>query len=335
MQTWMVRAGRSGRFFDSFREQEIVSIGWSGVGDIGQLKTREAVMAAVKAAYPDYSDQTAAVATGQMFRFAHQFQIGDRVVTYDPRARIYLCGEITGNFTYKSDAAEEEYLCQRKVRWSHETPRDRLSAEARSSLGALSTVFTIAPQVSDELWGRTSVSVPGTPAEALQTPTVSLVPVASPDFEALANEAIKDRIAAFDWEQMQDLVAGLLRAMGYKTTVSPPGPDRGKDITASPDGFGFQDPRIVVEVKHRPGTRMGAQEIRSFLGGRHAGDKGLYVSTGGFSKDAYYEAERANIRLHLMDFKDLLEAIQEHYANFDEETRALLPLKRIYWPVAD
>ena len=35
---------------------------------------------------------------------------------------------------------------------------------------------------------------------------------------------------------------------------------------------------------------MGAQEIRSFLCGRHPGDKGLYVSTGGFSKDAHYEA---------------------------------------------
>jgi restriction system protein len=47
---------------------------------------------------------------------------------------------------------------------------------------------------------------------------------------------------------MQQLVAGILRAMGYKTQISPPGVDRGKDIVASPDGFGFEHPRIVVEV---------------------------------------------------------------------------------------
>ena len=98
---------------------------------------------------------------------------------------------------------------------------------------------------------------------------------------------------------MQELVAGLLRAMGYKTRISPAGPDKGKDIVASPDGFGFESPRIVVEVKHRS-SAMGSAEIRSFLGGRHKDDKGLYVSTGGFSKDAYYEAERANIPLTLM-----------------------------------
>lgn len=61
---------------------------------------------------------------------------------------------------------------------------------------------------------------------------------------------------------MQDLVAGLLRAMGYKTRVSPSGPDRGKDIVASPDGFGFESPRIVVEVKHRQGAIAAATSHR-------------------------------------------------------------------------
>ena len=97
---------------------------------------------------------------------------------------------------------------------------------------------------------------------------------------------------------MQELVAGILRAMGYKTLISSKGADRGKDIIASPDGFGFEHPRIVVEVKHRAG-QMGSEKIRSFTGGRHKDDRGLYVSTGGFSKDAKYEAERANIPIML------------------------------------
>jgi restriction system protein len=131
---------------------------------------------------------------------------------------------------------------------------------------------------------------------------------------------------------MQELVAGLLRAMGYKTKVSPLGPDRGKDIVASPDGFGFESPRIVVEVKHRGGA-MGAAAIRSFLGGRHPDDKGLYVSTGGFSKDAYYEAERASIPLTLMTLDDLVEALIANYECIDVEAQRLVPLKRVYWPV--
>ena len=107
-------------------------------------------------------------------------------------------------------------------------------------------------------------------------------------FKNISEKAVdftKDHVHALDWSDLQDLVAGLLRAMGYKTRVSPAGADRGQDIVASPDGFGFEAPRIVVEVKHRQGA-IGSQAIRGLLGGRHPQGKGLYVSTGGFSKDA-------------------------------------------------
>jgi restriction system protein len=152
------------------------------------------------------------------------------------------------------------------------------------------------------------------------------------DVQGRSHEFIKDRISKLDWEQMQVLVAGLLRAMGYKTRISPMGADRGKDIMASPDGFGFESPRIVVEVKHRKGA-MGANDIRSFVGGRHKDDKGLYVSTGGFTKEALYEAERSSIPLTLMDADVLAATVAEYYDRMDSEIRALLPLIRIYWPV--
>jgi len=99
----------------------------------------------------------------------------------------------------------------------------------------------------------------------------------------LAFKGIKDRINSLDWDEIQNLVAGFLRSMGYKTQVSPAGADRGKDIIASPDGFGFENPRIIVEVKHRR-ELMGSQQIRSFIGGRHKDDRGLYVCTGALRK---------------------------------------------------
>ena len=79
---------------------------------------------------------------------------------------------------------------------------------------------------------------------------------------------------------------------------------------------------------------MGASEIRGFLGGRHQDDKGLYVSTGGFTKDAYYEAERPNIPSTLMNIDGLVRgALLEHYDAMDIPTQRLVPLKKIYWPV--
>ena len=127
------------------------------------------------------------------------------------------------------------------------------------------------------------------------------------------------------------MVAGVLRAMGYKTRISSRGPDRGVDILASRDGFGFDNPRIVVEVKHRSGP-VGAPLIRSFVGGRHVDDKCLYVSTGGFSREAKYEADRANVLVTLLDLHELAETVVENYESLDDETRRLVPLRRIYWP---
>jgi len=152
------------------------------------------------------------------------------------------------------------------------------------------------------------------------------------DLRARSLEFIKDRISGLTWEKMQELVAGLLRAMGYKTRISPAGSDRGKDIIASPDGFGFEQPRIVVGVKHRPNTAIGSQELRSFLGGRHKDDKGLYVSTGGFTKDAKYEADRGSIPVVLLDLNDLSNEIVRHYGEMDMEARSLIPLTTILWP---
>ncbi|HCD55940.1 MAG TPA: restriction endonuclease, partial [Halieaceae bacterium] len=98
-----------------------------------------------------------------------------------------------------------------------------------------------------------------------------------------SKELIKDRINALDPEEMEELVAALFQAMGYRARVSPKGPDRGVDVIASPDGLGLKEPRIKAEVKHRNGS-MGSQAIRSFIGALRPGDRGVYVSTGGFSR---------------------------------------------------
>lgn len=322
----MVRAGRNGRFIDLFREKSIVGIGWD-IGPIAENFSRDDVLAEVRRVHPAYTSQAAIVAAGQILRFCREFRLDDRVVSYDPRTRAYACGLIVDACDYQPNDAFEGVHYQRKVKWLHDADRDALTQPARNSLGSLATVFSINAAVSAELWHAVG-DQPG-----VAPPVIARSVADELDIEEAAYEAIKDRIVALDWEQMQELVAGLLRAMGYQTRVSPPGADRGKDITASLDGFGFRGPRIVVEVKHRPGTRIGSQDVRSFLGGRHPREKGLFVSTGGFSKDAYYEAEHAAIPLTLLDIEGLVEAIQRHYDRFDEVAKQLLPLKAVYLPV--
>lgn len=327
---WMVRAEVGGKYFDDFRSKSIVAIGWVNLGDMSLLKTREAFSQAVSKAFPDMKKMQVAISAGQTFRFAREMKIGDRVLTYDPSRRVYLVGTITSDYFYDNSMIEDEPNC-RRVEWQGEVPRDHLTVNAKNSLGAISTLFLLPDDAAIEIENLLAGATPAKPAAEVEDEATA-VDTLLKDIQGKAFEFIKDKVSRLDWEELQELVAGLLRAMGYKTRISPSGPDRGKDIVASPDGFGFESPRIVVEVKHRTGSTMGSQEIRSFLGGRHKDDKGLYVSTGGFSKDARYEAERASIPLMLMDLDDLVMALLEHYEKMDIDTQRLIPLRKLYWP---
>lgn len=329
---WMVRAAEGGRLADDFRERGVVAIGWTDLGDLNQYPDKERIKSAVDSAYPDWPEGKKQTSASQLERFRREPRIGDRVVTYDSSRRLYHIGTIESDYLYQPDVVPP-FENIRRVTWDGEVRRDDLSVGTRNRLGSTLTLFRIPDPAAAELeivLSGKGVDVPaGREDEEQQESEFDVLQ----RYKEEAEEFIKDRVSRLAPEEMEELVAGLLRAMGYRTRVSPIGPDRGVDIMASPDGFGFESPRIMVEVKHRPNTAMGSQQLRAFLGGRHDGDKGLYVSTGGFTKDARYEAERAKIPLKLMDLGELVEALMEHYDNADAKTRTLLPLSKLYWPI--
>lgn len=325
---WMVRAAGGGVLLDEFRERNVVAIGWSHMGRLTEFKDKKAIEKKIREVWPEWSRGKVAISAGMVHRFVHGIKVGDGAITYDSSRRVYLVGEITGGYDYIPNELEI-YPNVHQVKWQGEVSRDDLSIATKNSLGAISTLFMLSDEAAAEI-GRVMAGEKvkeSVAEEELESNEDEILK----DIQARAVEFIKDKVNRLDWDEMQELVAGLLRAMGYKTRVSPSGPDRGKDIVASPDGFGFESPRIIVEVKHRTAS-MGSQEIRSFLGGRHKDDKGLYVSTGGFSKDARYEAERASIPLTLMDIDDLVQAVIENYEKMDMDTQRLLPLKKVFWP---
>ena len=332
-QVWMVRAGRDSAFIDEFLSRQMVAIGWALTGDLSNVHSREEFRQLVQQHWPEDNKFQHAISVSQVYRFREEIVPGETVVTYDSNRRIYHLGTVTGDYVYHPEY-DPELVHTRSVRWEKEISRDVLTVESKNCLGAISTIFCLSTATAENLF---SVARQGLTPQAMDSLSVESEveaeeAVVRKDIEQRALLSLQDRLSELDWDDMQELVAGLLRAMGYKTRVSRAGPDRGRDIIASPDGFGFQNPRILVEVKHRKGA-MGAQEIRSFLGGLRPNDNGLYVSTGGFTKDAGYEADRSNQNLTLMNAEALGEAIVEHYDHMDAESRALLPLKKIYWPV--
>jgi restriction system protein len=326
--TWMVRAGRGSEYIEDFTERNLVAMGWAEVGDVSAL-SRESLNQKILKTYPHYKKLKAVITTSQLYRFCFEMKEGDYVLSYDSSRRVYLIGKVVGPYQFGAIGISD-LSHYRRVSWLNELDRDQISVPTKNTLGAISTLFLISDAPAQELHALLQGVKPPEPQiddYINDSEEVDLLR----DIQSRSREFIKDRLDKLEWDQMQEVVAGMLRAMGYKTQISPSGSDRGKDIVASPDGFGFESPRIVVEVKHRA-AQIGADAVRSFLGGRHKDDKGLYVSTGGFSKDARYEAERASIPLMLMDLDGLVEGILEHYERIDADVRALIPLTKIYWP---
>ena len=70
----------------------------------------------------------------------------------------------------------------------------------------------------------------------------------------------------------------------------------------------------------------------AFWAAFQAGLGGFYVSTGGFTKDAKYEADRGSIPVVLLGLNDLSNEIVRHYGEMDMEARRLIALTKIYWP---
>ncbi|MDR5776101.1 MULTISPECIES: restriction endonuclease [unclassified Caballeronia] len=130
----------------------------------------------------------------------------------------------------------------------------------------------------------------------------------------------------------QDLVSDLLRAMSYHIGwVSPPGKDDGVDIIANNDPLGTRPPRIKVQVK-RVAHRVDTDGLKSFIAIINEDDVGLFISTGGFTRDAQSFARNQERRkITLIDSERLIELWIQFYSKLDDKARARMPLTPIYF----
>ena len=148
--------------------------------------------------------------------------------------------------------------------------------------------------------------------------------------ESDAREGIRQFIVSKSPYEFQDMVAALLRAMGYHTPfIAPKGKDGGIDIIAYVDPLGAQTPRIKVQVKHKPDTAIGASEVRALSGILKAGDIALFVTSGTYSADARNAASGNDKFIRLIDGNDFIDMWQEYYDKMSDDDKNMLPLKRI------
>lgn len=175
----------------------------------------------------------------------------------------------------------------------------------------------------------TSVEVPSEGGDSIKEKEVS---VTYEQAEEQSWNEISAFLHAMPPYDFQELVAALIKGMGYHVAwIAPPGKDGGIDILAWSDPLGTRPPRIKVQVK-RQVQKTAVDGLRAFMSQIGDDDVGLFVSIGGFTKDATDEARlHAKRQVTLVDLERLFDLWIEFYDRIDDSGRRRLPVRPIHF----
>ena len=163
----------------------------------------------------------------------------------------------------------------------------------------------------------------------LSTPKLSI-----DDLIETADLEIRNQLKKLDPYQFQDIVATLLRAMGYFIDfVAPRGKDGGVDLVCYQDPMGIKIPRVKVQIKHQPESSVSRPMISEFADVvRNKDEMGIYVTSGRFSRDARQHAIQHEKHIRLVDGDEFVELYKEFYPKLAGTDEAdLLPLTMVWW----
>lgn len=323
---WGIHAGKTGDADILFLKKNRIAVGWAKMGDLAVIKPdRDHFKARVTEVYPDKKPGAIPNNAGQLFRFVHEMKPGDLVAYPSKRDRQIHLDRVKGGYEY-DPKTEPGYPHVRQVTWLRSIPRTHFSQGALHEIGSAMSLFLVKNYADEFRAVVEGKAAPVTPVE--QDESVAAV---AEDIEETTRDFVLKRLAQeLKGHPFADFVAHLLNTMGYRTRISPEGPDGGIDIVAHKDELGFEPPIIKVQVKSSEGS-IGDPAVSALAGKVTSGEHGLLVALGTFTAQARsFAKSRSNLRL--IDGDDLVQLIFYHYDQFDSRYKALLPLRRVYVP---
>ncbi len=350
MALWLIRAGKYGEHEQRFLADEACYLTWEGTEEVDLSKAGDyaGIKALLAELYPDEKPKTRINWASQIAPFVFDVAPGDWVVLPHKHKPALSFGEVTKGyaFTPQADAA---YRHRVQVKWLHtDVPRSAFDQDLLYSFGAFMTVCRMARNEAE-------ARVRAMAAKGWKTPVMptlssgksapngsnepeSAAPILEQHFDVertSRDQIVRLVLARFKGHGMAELVGAVLRAQGFSTHISPPGPDGGIDILAAPGTFGFAEPRICVQVKSQQSPIERA--VLDALGGvmkKVSATHGLLVCWGGFKSSIDREEAQQFFHVRLWDADDLVDELLKVYDQLDADVRAQIPLKRV-WTLAN
>ncbi len=309
-----------------FLKDNTIAIGWHEIGDLKRIDAnREAFKEKYRDTYPDAKKGSVANGAGMLFRFCNEVQIGDYIVFPSKINREVNIGIVEGDYVY--DPGQIEYVQTRKVKWLKHLPRTVFSQGALYEIGSAMSFFTV-KNYADEFLVALDKDFKKNFSPDAEDDSIGAT---AEDIEEITRDYIlKELSRQLKGYDLENFVADLLSAMGYRTTVSPHGGDRGIDITAYKDEL---PPRILVQVKSQDGD-VKETTIQSLKGAMREGDYGLFVTLSNYTKNAQKYLNNTPI-IRGINGTELVELVLKYYEDLSEKYRKMIPLKMVYIPVSE
>lgn len=338
-KVYIVRAGANGEDEDYALENSLAIIGFRDWGAVDRAKDYEGMYKLVTTERPDLKPRAAANYAGQLWSFAHVMKEGDTVVLPRKTTSQVALGRVIGPYKYQK--INNELRHTRPVKWIRiDVPRSTFAQDLLYSFGAFLTVCNITRndaerRVAAILAGKQDPgpTVPiGKPLKGTAQPVTDEAASESINLSQLAHDQVVAHIQTrFSGHDLARLVDAVLRADGWVTRVSPPGPDGGVDILGGRGSLGLDEPRLCVQVKSQ-NSPVDVTVLRTLQGSMqtYAARQGLLVCWGGYNKPAQQEARQSHFSVRLWESRDLVEAIYRTYDTLPAEIQAELPLKRVW-----
>ncbi len=317
---WVVRGGNYNELASQVAQKQAVALGWATTLNMAEISTRDALRERMEEIQPGSGTRGA---VSQMFRFAKDIQDSDFILTPEKATKVIHVSRCTGAYRFDPSVFSSDYPHVRPVKYLFSIERETLPVTVRNILGGLLTVFRADNALP-------FIQPPDSSGDGPDPPPDDAEPDQWADeIEGQARGQILEALDEIEHHDFQLFVAGLLEALGYKSKVGQKGKDGGVDVLAFPDVFGLASPRIKVQVKNQKAL-AGIKDVGYLHGVLGAGERGLFVCTGGFSRDAQNAPFVRDGRVALIDGHQLLDLILQHYEEMPRSAQSLLPLRRVY-----
>ncbi len=215
---WCIRAGGSSAADKLFIEKNHVALGWSDMGDLSRIKPdRDAFKAKLLETRPHEKPGAIRTKAGELFRFVHEMAVNDIVVYPSKLDRHVHFGRVTGPYRYGPEV-DGDYPHLRPVKWLKSVPRISFTQGALHEIGAALAFFQVNTYADEFL-----SALEGKPSAPPVDEDRSTIEVAE-DIEETTRDFILKRLAQeLKGHPLEEFVAHVLQAMGYRTRISPGG----------------------------------------------------------------------------------------------------------------